>query len=49
MTVMEKNEELAFIKSYNFGTRRHSSKLLGHQSKTEKISDVFHVVPLRSR
>lgn len=37
MTVMEKmKEEVAFIRSHNIGTRRHSSKLLGHQSKPEK-------------
>lgn len=32
----KKNEKLAFIKSHNIGTRRHSSKLLGHWSKPEK-------------
>lgn len=32
----KKNENPAFIKSHNIGTRRHSSKLLGHSSKPEK-------------
>lgn len=37
MRVLEKkNQKPAFIKSHNIGTRRHSSKLLGHWSKTEK-------------